>query len=116
MRQPRLCDIDGTVYDPDTGLPVARETKEQIWETIHTWQNLKPVTTDDPMKTGGSGKFVKVGDAADGAFCWDQMPSAEAKVTGLEIAVGELDLTPMEQQVNKGTKRGPERNATLKRQ
>lgn len=53
MRQPRLRDSDGTVYDPDTGLPVARETQDRTWEeAVHYWGHTAPITTDDPMKIG----------------------------------------------------------------
>lgn len=67
----RLHDSDGTVYDPDTGLPVAR-----AWDTAHSWRSSELVFTNDPMMIvppGGSAKFVKVSDAADSQFTWDQV-------------------------------------------
>lgn len=54
MKQPRLRDIDGTVYDPDTGLPVARKTQDQLARFKRDFESLSNAITKKRIKDDGT--------------------------------------------------------------
>ena len=79
MRQPRLRDIDGTVYDPDTGLPVAREGRE--WRAVVDAVRRMPAASAEPPAVAFKTNPIFV-------------PPAGTKVSDLTVEIGGLGYAP----------------------
>lgn len=75
----RLHDIDGTVYDPDTGMPVAREVRE--WHAVVDAVRSMPAA---------SAQVPTVAFKTNPIF----VPPAGTKVSDLTVEVGGLGYAP----------------------